>query len=120
LFGRVALLIARSAWAGRLVGVVFARMSFLLPVQRLRETQRLVAFYHPKPAHAVHVLIVPKRACASLMELSAADAEFFAELIETVQGLVRELSLEGQGYRLVVNGGAYQEIKQLHFHLIAG
>ena len=68
----------------------------------------------------MHVLIVPKRACASLMELSAQDARFLADLVETAQSLVRELGLENKGYRLVVNGGEYQDVGQLHFHLISG
>lgn len=54
-----------------LIGWIFAHMSFAIPVQRLRETKTLMAFYHPKPAYAFHVLLVPKKAVASLMELDA-------------------------------------------------
>jgi diadenosine tetraphosphate (Ap4A) HIT family hydrolase len=32
---------------------------------------------------------------------------------------VSELELERAGYRLVVNGGKYQDVAQLHFHLIS-
>jgi histidine triad (HIT) family protein len=110
----------RRPWAGRIAGWMFSRMSFALPVRRLRETSSLLAFYHPHPAYPVHVLIVPRRAYASLMELSAQDGLFLADLVETVQSLVRELGLESQGYRLVVNGGEYQDVPQLHFHLISG
>jgi diadenosine tetraphosphate (Ap4A) HIT family hydrolase len=38
----------------------------------------------------------------------------------TVRQLVERLDLQEQGYRLVVNGGDYQEFPQLHFHLISG
>lgn len=95
-------------------------MSFAIPVKRLRETETLLAFYHPNPSYAVHVLILPKRAWASLLEMQAGDAAFFKDLIETVQGLVRELGLEEQGYRLIVNGGAFQDVGMVHFHLVAG
>jgi diadenosine tetraphosphate (Ap4A) HIT family hydrolase len=37
-----------------------------------------------------------------------------------VQNLVEMLELQEQGFRLVVNGGHYQEFPQLHFHLISG
>ena len=41
------------------------------------------------------------------------------EVVECAQDLVHELKLEQAGYRLVVNGGSYQDIPQLHFHLIS-
>ena len=37
----------------------------------------------------------------------------------TIQSLVHEFYLE-DGYRLIANGGAYQDIPILHFHLVAG
>jgi len=110
--------LARARWAAAWIGWMFAHMSFALPLQRLRERETLLAFYHPSPAYPVHILIVPKRACASLMELQARDAAFLGELLEVVQELVRELKLEEGGYRLIVNGGDFQEVKQLHFHLV--
>jgi histidine triad (HIT) family protein len=95
-------------------------MSFALPVKRLRETQTLLAFYHPQPSYPVHILIVPKRAIATLLDLGPEDTAFLADLVGVAQSLVRELGLEENGYRLVANGGANQDIQQLHFHLISG
>ncbi len=100
-----------------LAGWLFAQMSFALPVQRLRETPNLIAFRHPKPAYAFHVLIVPKKAVASLADLDPADTAFLADLYATAQSLVQEFQLTA--YRLVVNGGEYQDFPQLHFHLIS-
>lgn len=100
-----------------LAGWVFAHMSFALPVRRLRETPNLIAFRHPKPAYAFHVLIVPKKAVASLAELDPADTAFLADLYATAQSLVDEFQLPA--YRLIVNGGEYQDFPQLHFHLIS-
>ena len=111
--------LARTRWAGRWIGWVFAHMSFALPLQRLRETETLLAFHHPRPAYPLHILIVPKRAAASLLDLGPRDAAFLADLVAVVQSLVRELGLEQTGYRLIANGGANQDVQQLHFHLIA-
>jgi diadenosine tetraphosphate (Ap4A) HIT family hydrolase len=41
-------------------------------------------------------------------------------LFVTVCELNEDLNLEERGYRLIVNGGEYQEFPQLHFHLISG
>jgi histidine triad (HIT) family protein len=94
-------------------------MSFAIPVRRLRETDTLLAFCHPKPSYPLHILIIPKKALVSLTDLNSADTRFLVELIETVQSLVEELHLSEAGYRLVVNGGRYQDFPQLHFHLIS-
>jgi histidine triad (HIT) family protein len=99
---------------------LFSRMSFALPVQRLRETPTLLAFHHPQPAYPLHILLVPRRAVASLAELDPVlDASFLADLFAAVQSLVAEFHLEQSGYRLIVNGGEYQDFPYLHFHLIS-
>ncbi len=92
-------------------------MSFAIPVKRLRETDTLLAFHHPKPSYPVHILLVPKKAISALTDLSAADDTFLAEVFVTAKELVHELNLT-TGYRLILNGGEYQEVPQLHFHLI--
>jgi histidine triad (HIT) family protein len=94
-------------------------MSFAIPVSRLRETDTLMAFHHPQPGYPLHIVLAPRRAIASLEALTPADAPFLADLFATVQSLVAELGLQAAGYRLVVNGGAYQDFPHLHFHLIS-
>jgi histidine triad (HIT) family protein len=100
-----------------LIGWFFAHMNFAIPVKRLRETKTLMAFNHPKPAYPFHVLLVPKKAVLSLEELDPRDTAFLTDLYATVQSLVDEFQLPA--YRLIVNGGEYQDFPQLHFHLIS-
>jgi histidine triad (HIT) family protein len=109
--------IARTRLVRIIIGWMFAHMSVAIPVKRLRETGTLMAFRHPQPAYPFHVLIVPKKAVASLAELDPADTAFLADLYSSVQSLVEEFKLPA--YRLVVNGGEFQDFPQLHFHLIA-
>jgi histidine triad (HIT) family protein len=111
----------KSGWLRKLARVIFgwmfAHMSFAIPAKRLRETDTLMAFYHPKPAYPFHVLIVPKKAVASLADFDPADTVFLTDLYFTVQSLVEEFKLPA--YRLIVNGGEFQDFPQLHFHLAA-
>lgn len=100
-----------------LIGWIFAHMSFAIPVRRLRETDTLMAFYHPKPAYPFHVLLVPKKAVVSLKEFDSEDIAFLTDLYSTVQNIVSEFQLSA--YRLILNGGEYQDFPQLHFHLIS-
>lgn len=111
--------LARTRLAGALVRLGFRTMSFAIPVKRLCETATLLAFRHPSPSYPVHILLVPKRAYASLLDLPAEDGAFLRDLVETVQSLVRELGLADGGYRLITNGGANQDVPVLHFHLIS-
>lgn len=104
-------------WIRALIGWMFEHMSFAIPVQRLRETDTLIAFHHPKPAYPFHALLVPKKAVTSLMELDSSDAAFLTDLYSTMQSLVEEFKLPA--YRLIVNGGEFQDFPQLHFHLIS-
>jgi histidine triad (HIT) family protein len=90
---------------------------FAIPVKRLRETNSLLAFFHPKPVYPFHVIILPKKAIHSFSDLEP-SSPFLADLVIAAQSLVAEHALTA--YRLVVNGGEYQEFPHLHFHLISG
>ena len=99
-----------------LAGWVLAHMSFAIPVQRLRETDSLLAFRHPQPSHPFHVVLLSKKEVRTFAELSPSDP-FLADLVTVAQSLVAEYHLSA--YRLVVNGGDYQDFPRLHFHLIS-
>lgn len=110
--------ILRLRFIARLIGWIFTYMSFLIPVTRLRETSNLLAFHHPSPGYKFHVIIVPKRQVDSLASLDPQeDTAFLTDLYAAVQSLVDEFHLKA--YRLIVNGGEYQDFPHLHFHLIS-
>jgi histidine triad (HIT) family protein len=90
--------------------------SFVIPVKRVCETDSLLAFFHPKPDYPFHVIIIPKKAIRSFSDLEPADP-FLANFITAAQGLVANKHLTA--YRLIINGGEYQEFPHLHFHLIS-
>src|SRR5512135_1358892 len=90
----------------RWIGWIFSHMSFAIPVKRLRETETLLAFYHPRPAYPFHVILTPKQDIRSFAELSPSDP-FLMELVAATQGLVEEFHLAS--WRLIVNGGENQD-----------
>ena len=47
-------------------------------------------------------------------------SELMEDLLRCVGDLVLKMNLEVPGYRLIVNGGSYQEVGELHFHLVSG
>ena len=100
----------------RVFTFMLEHLPFALPVEPLRQTESLLAFHHPEPAHPFHVILVPRKAVRSLDELDPLDP-FLAELLTATRSLVQEYGLGA--YRLIVNGGEYQEFPHLHFHLIS-
>ena len=111
--------IARWRPWGALVGWGYAKMAFALPVNRIRETESFSAFFHPRPSYPFHVLLVPKRWITDLSDLSKMDGDFIRDLFLVAESIVQEYGLKQFGYRLIMNGGEYQEIAQVHFHLVA-
>ena len=112
--------LACSSVGSRIIGWIFTYMSFAIPVDRLYESKALLAFHHPRPSYPIHILFVPKKAIRSLSDLRPEDNGFLVEVFGTVQRLVKELDLAASGYRLIVNGGEFQDVPQLHFHLVVG
>lgn len=116
---RALLALARTSLGGWLIQKGWGMMLHVLPQERLRETPSLVAFYHPSPSYPLHILIVPKAGYRSLLDLPPGETRFLQDLLDTVAALVRQFGLEPRGYRLIANGGAYQDVPVLHFHLIS-
>jgi histidine triad (HIT) family protein len=90
---------------------------FAISIKRLRETDSLLAFFHPKSAYPFHVVLMPKKAIRAFSDLEPASP-FLADLVAAAQSLVAENHLTS--YRLIVNGGEAQEFPHLHFHLVSG
>jgi histidine triad (HIT) family protein len=111
--------LARTRFGEFLLGLLFSSFSFAIPVSKLRDTETFIAFFHPEPSYPTHILIVPKRKYRSLVDVSPDDVELMKDLLDVVRSLVDEFDLETAGYRLIVNGGEAQDVKLLHFHLVA-
>lgn len=107
----------RSRVGSAVAATWFRRFSFALPFAKLRETPTLLAFEHPVPSYEIHVLIVPKAAYPTMAEAVDSSPEVFAEVYELAADLVEDMQLDAGGYRVVVNGGSYQDVRLLHFHL---
>jgi histidine triad (HIT) family protein len=116
---RLGLSMVRTHFWGLIFSRVFTSMSHLLPLKKLHETSNLLAFSHPKPNYPFHVLLVPKRQLRGIGDLSLDDVDFMTDLFQAVQILVERYDLEQYGYRLINNGGKYQDVPHLHFHLIS-
>lgn len=112
--------LAKTHIGDLIVGIAFGKFSKLLPIKKLLETDKVVAFWHPKPSYKTHILIVPKKAIKNLTSIKIEDVKYLNDVLFTAKELVKKLDLEKDGYSLISNGGKNQEVNQLHFHLISG
>lgn len=112
--------LAKTPLGDLIVGLAFGKLSKLLPVKKLTETDRVIAFWHPKPFWQKHILIVPKKPIKKLSSIKKGDLVYIAEVFKIAGQLVNEFGWEKDEYSLIVNGGQRQEVNQLHFHLSAG
>jgi histidine triad (HIT) family protein len=102
---------------GWMVRLAFARLSMLLPVRRVTETSDIIAFEHPAPAWTPHVLLVPKRSIRSFQQIRPDEESLFGEMVRLAFSRAATRDLYRNGFAVLVNGGAYQDVAQLHLHL---
>ena len=88
----------------------------------LHRDTRLLAFRDLHPMAPVHILIVPVRHLESINDAYASDATLLGEMLLLARRIAKQESVEGTGYRLVINTGAEagQSVHHLHMHLLAG
>lgn len=90
------------------------------PINKVLETDRVLAFHHTRPFWPVHIVIVPKRHIASLLTLEAGDDDLLIELFAVIKQIAAEVTREHGAARVLTNLGAYQDSKHLHFHISSG
>ena len=112
--------LAKTPMGDFIVGIAFGKLSKLIPVKRIKETNKIIAFWHPKPFWEKHILIVPKKAIKKITALKDEDLDYVAEVYKVAKEIVKELEWEKDGYTILTNGGNRQEVSQLHFHLASG
>lgn len=92
-----------------------------IPADIVFEDDRCLAFRDIRPQAPVHVVVIPKRAIASVDDLTEADEALVGHLFAAMRQIAAKLGLAG-GYRVTTNCGrdAGQEVMHLHFHLLGG
>ena len=90
------------------------------PIQKLVETEQVLAFYHTRPFWPVHIVVIPKKHISSLLTLEPEDEPIVLELLATIKQLAAQVVAEHGGARVLTNLGIYQDSKHLHFHINFG
>ncbi|MEK3734074.1 MULTISPECIES: HIT family protein [Paenibacillus] len=89
-------------------------------VQKVFETERVLAFHHTRPYYPVHIVVIPKRHIASLVTLEEADNPLLIEMMDIIKQVANQVVAEHGAARVNTNLGNYQDSKHLHFHVVFG
>ena len=90
-----------------------------IPSAKVYEDDKVFAFKDINPQAPVHVLIVPKKHMANILEC---DAETAAALTDAIRVIARQEGVAESGFRVVSNCGhdGCQSVNHLHVHLLGG
>jgi histidine triad (HIT) family protein len=113
--------IARSQAASFFIGVAFEHLTCLMPINRLDDGERVIIFPHPVPLYETHLLAVPKLRLASFMAIDFHTTTHQRAIFDTFRAIQRVATQQKlTEYTVLVNGGAYQDVPQVHFHIVSG
>ncbi|MHB8772027.1 MAG: HIT domain-containing protein [Syntrophales bacterium] len=93
-----------------------------IPSRKVYEDERVLAFDDIHPMAPVHVIIIPKRHVATLMDVDADRMADVQAMMAASQEVARLKKVDQRGFRVVINcnkeGG--QVVWHLHLHLLGG
>jgi histidine triad (HIT) family protein len=86
------------------------------------QDSNVVAFKDIGPKAPVHILIVPRKHIATVLDLGPEDGVLVGEIFRVAAKLAQDLGIAEKGFRVVVNSGtdAGQTVFHLHYHLLGG
>jgi histidine triad (HIT) family protein len=93
-----------------------------IPAHLVYQDDRVVAFRDINPQAPVHILIIPRKHVAGVLDIAPEDHGLIGAIFKVAATLAREQGIADTGFRVVVNSGsdAGQSVSHLHYHLIGG
>ena len=90
-----------------------------IPSTKILENDNFLAFEDINPQAKIHALIIPKVHIQSFNEMTP---NVMSEMTTFIQEVALTMGVKTDGYRLITNVGqnGNQEVKHIHFHLLAG
>lgn len=93
-----------------------------IPADIVYEDEDVLAFKDINPQAPVHVLVIPKIKLKGFADLPSASTEEVGRLFQSAATIAKNLGLQEEGYRIVVNQGEHgqQTVPYIHIHILGG
>lgn len=93
-----------------------------VPSKIIYEDDNVIAFNDVNPAAPIHILVVPKKHIETLLDVSNEDNKLISYIFKIINKISEENGFAKSGFRVIANCGkdSGQEVKHIHFHVLAG
>ncbi|MGL5715154.1 MAG: histidine triad nucleotide-binding protein [Paraclostridium sp.] len=93
-----------------------------IPSTKVYEDDKVLAFNDINPVAPMHVLVIPKKHYESILEIDDNDIDIIGHIHSVIKKIVIEKGYDETGFRIINNYGddGCQEVKHIHFHILAG
>jgi histidine triad (HIT) family protein len=93
-----------------------------IPAKVVYEDDLVLAFQDVNPQAPVHVLLIPKKHIATLLEAKDEDLHLFGHIMKVANNIAREEGIADRGFRVVANCNpeSGQTVYHIHFHILGG
>ncbi len=93
-----------------------------IPSVRVHEDELVIGIRDVAPRAPTHVLFMPRTHIRSAADLTDADGPLLGRLYGAAAAFARREGIAENGYRIVINVGAWggQTVDHLHLHLLGG
>ena len=90
--------------------------------EKIYEDENVVAFKDINPVTPIHILVIPKKHIASLLDVTEENCYLISKIFIAINKIAKQIGIEQNGFRIVANCGkdSGQEVMHIHFHLLAG
>ena len=93
-----------------------------IPCTKVYEDDAVLAFEDIHPMAPVHVILIPKKHVATLMDVDTVQSDIVSRLTAAAQKVAGLKNVADRGFRTVINCNAEggQVVFHLHMHLLGG
>lgn len=93
-----------------------------IPAEILYQDDLVTAFKDIQPKAPHHILIIPNHLIPTVNDVTAEDEQALGRLFTVAAKLAKQLGIDEDGYRLLVNCNQHggQEVFHVHMHLVGG
>jgi len=93
-----------------------------IPCSKVYEDDKVLAFDDINPMAPVHVVLIPKKHIATLMDIDDKNMDVTRDLMSAAQKVARIKKISDSGFRTVINCNAEggQVVFHLHVHILGG
>ncbi|MBH0058744.1 histidine triad nucleotide-binding protein [Pseudoalteromonas sp. SWXJZ94C] len=93
-----------------------------IPASIVYEDDDTLAFRDINPQAPFHVLIIPKKAIATINDINEGNAHLVGNLYVAAAKIAKQNNFADDGYRVVMNCNEHggQTVYHIHLHMLAG